>query len=470
MKSAHLLYSISYFVIIILLLAPMSQTQILLCVDAGHGGNDHGTCAATSLDTTYCENELNLSIMKILRDTLLYEYLFTDSCDIFYTRYTDTFLPLQRRAFLADSVGARSFISIHHNSLGPIIQRTETFYCSMMQTPADDSWDPERIRDTDTSLATVLALRLNDKLGFGFGSEPAKDNCFIVLKYSAMASALTEAYSISDTAVADAMILNDDHIREKEASALAKGWYAYYEGVQGIAIVQYEYLDLSYNDVTQCYVQVGLGNDPVLQNIPYQGCWLLNEYVMLYAEDIDAVYDSTRTFHHWEWRDFSADTLIYRYNDYQRQVDFFVSPSWADSTHYYRAYFTGGSFNLNLNLPIPSMTKIYSDSVCLIAWSAPEGILRSCSLYVDYSSDSMQNWANIIGPVPYNYGFVKNAMGRYDWDVPDIEANNCYLRLRAYDYLNNTDTLISHRFKIGPSFICGDANEDELVNLEDICI
>ena len=283
-----------------------------------------------------------------------------------------------------------------------------------------------------------------------------------------MVSALTEAYSITDTSVADAMILNDGHIREKEASALAKGWYAHYEGVQGSGIVEYAYNAPHFLDITKCHIQIGLGNDPILQNIPYMGCWLLNEYIMLYAEDVDAQIENTRTFHHWEWRDYKADTIIHRYSNNQREVGFFVWPSWADSVHYYRAYFTGGPFQLTLIFPQSTKTKIRSDSLCHIFWGAPEGVLNSCSLYVDYSADSMQSWTNIIGPVPYNYGFTKDAVGQYYWDPPDIDADNCFLRMRARDYVDNADTLISHRFKIGPSFICGDANNDEAVNLLDI--
>jgi PKD repeat protein len=60
----------------------------------------------------------------------------------------------------------------------------------------------------------------------------------------------------------------------------------------------------------------------------------------------------------------------------------------------------------------------------------------------------MSTWQQITGPIPYNNGYRKLDLGKYNWMVPNISSNNCYLRFIAWDRAGNHDTLISHRFGI----------------------
>lgn len=48
-----------------------------------------------------------------------------------------------------------------------------------------------------------------------------------------------------------------------------------------------------------------------------------------------------------------------------------------------------------------------------------------------------------------NYGNDSTeTMGFYDWTTPNISAGNCRLRLRAWDFVGNMDTVLSHVFAI----------------------
>jgi len=76
-------------------------------VDAGHGGWDMGTVGRQGL----LEKDLALEIAQRL-GVLLEQRL---GLEVIYTRTDDTFVPLGRRAAIANQVGADLFISVHAN-------------------------------------------------------------------------------------------------------------------------------------------------------------------------------------------------------------------------------------------------------------------------------------------------------------------------------------------------------------------
>ena len=93
-----------------LCLASAQTKTFTVVIDAGHGGHDPGAIGKTSR-----EKNINLSVAlklgKLIRTNC------TDT-KVIYTRDKDVFVPLAKRAEIANDAKADLFISIHTNSLG----------------------------------------------------------------------------------------------------------------------------------------------------------------------------------------------------------------------------------------------------------------------------------------------------------------------------------------------------------------
>lgn len=96
----------------LLLFAPFTPVQgkdFVLVIDAGHGGHDAGAVGQFSQ-----EKNINLKV------ALAVGKLVENNCPdvrVIYTRKTDVFIPLGRRAEIANEAKANLFLSIHTNSL-----------------------------------------------------------------------------------------------------------------------------------------------------------------------------------------------------------------------------------------------------------------------------------------------------------------------------------------------------------------
>ena len=89
--------------------ADAANKAFTLVIDAGHGGKDPGTCGAIS-------KEKNLT----LKFALAFGKLVEQNCPdvkVVYTRKTDRFIELYRRAEIANQNKADLFISVHINAL-----------------------------------------------------------------------------------------------------------------------------------------------------------------------------------------------------------------------------------------------------------------------------------------------------------------------------------------------------------------
>ena len=105
--------------------APESSGRFTLVIDAGHGGKDPGAIGRFSR-----EKNINLAVAKA------FGKLVEENCpdvNVIYTRKTDVFIPLGRRAEIANRANADLFVSIHTNSLpGRAIGRgAETYTLGM---------------------------------------------------------------------------------------------------------------------------------------------------------------------------------------------------------------------------------------------------------------------------------------------------------------------------------------------------
>ncbi len=85
--------------------------QIIVCLDAGHGGTDAGAVNGDRL-----EKDDNLRIALAVRDKL--ENAGSERLTVLLTRADDAALELQQRVDLANENGATLFVSLHRNSGG----------------------------------------------------------------------------------------------------------------------------------------------------------------------------------------------------------------------------------------------------------------------------------------------------------------------------------------------------------------
>ena len=93
-----------------------------IVIDAGHGGKDPGTSAGSLR-----EKDVALDIARRLRDDLQGR-----GFEVIMTRDKDVFIPLEQRAFIANSRAADLFVSIHVNAARNRNARgLETFYLNL---------------------------------------------------------------------------------------------------------------------------------------------------------------------------------------------------------------------------------------------------------------------------------------------------------------------------------------------------
>ena len=107
------------------------KRNFTLVIDAGHGGHDAGAVGAYSK-----EKDINLRV------ALAFGKLVEENCHnvkVVYTRKTGVFIPLQRRADIANNNKADLFISVHTNALpaGRLAYGSETYTLGMARANAN---------------------------------------------------------------------------------------------------------------------------------------------------------------------------------------------------------------------------------------------------------------------------------------------------------------------------------------------
>ncbi|MCK4662175.1 MAG: N-acetylmuramoyl-L-alanine amidase [Bacteroidales bacterium] len=106
---------------------PVKGKKIIVVIDPGHGGKDSGAIGRKAK-----EKDIVLSISLKLGEYIKNNF---PDVEIIYTRTTDVFIPLHKRAEIANSNNADLFISIHANSnKNPKPQGTETFAMGLHKT------------------------------------------------------------------------------------------------------------------------------------------------------------------------------------------------------------------------------------------------------------------------------------------------------------------------------------------------
>lgn len=103
----------------------------VVVLDAGHGGNDPGAIGISGVN----EKDINLKLVLMVGKMLETNY---PDIKVVYTRKTDVFIPLNRRAQIANEQHADFFMSIHCNSApNATSYGTETFVMGMDKSAAN---------------------------------------------------------------------------------------------------------------------------------------------------------------------------------------------------------------------------------------------------------------------------------------------------------------------------------------------
>ena len=126
-----ILIVLSFLLGALAVLAENGKHHFTLVIDAGHGGHDSGALGSYSKEKT-----INLNV------ALAFGRLVENNCPdvkVVYTRKRDVFIPLQRRADIANQNKADLFISIHTNALpgGRQAYGAETYSLGMHRAAAN---------------------------------------------------------------------------------------------------------------------------------------------------------------------------------------------------------------------------------------------------------------------------------------------------------------------------------------------
>lgn len=149
-------------------LADVEKRNFTLVIDAGHGGHDAGAVGAYSK-----EKDINLKV------ALAFGRLVENNCSdvkVVYTRKTDVFIPLQRRADIANNNKADLFVSVHTNALpaGRQAYGSETYTLGMARANANLA-----VAKRENSVITLESDYKSTYQGF----DPNKAESYVIFEF-----------------------------------------------------------------------------------------------------------------------------------------------------------------------------------------------------------------------------------------------------------------------------------------------
>ena len=149
-------------------LADVEKRNFTLVIDAGHGGHDAGAIGAYSK-----EKDINLKVALALGR------LVEKNCPdvkVVYTRKTDVFIPLQRRADIANNNKADLFVSVHTNALpaGRQAYGSETYTLGMARANANLA-----VAKRENSVITLESDYKSTYQGF----DPNKAESYVIFEF-----------------------------------------------------------------------------------------------------------------------------------------------------------------------------------------------------------------------------------------------------------------------------------------------
>ena len=182
--------------------------EVVVVIDAGHGGNDPGHEAIYSGHED--EKVLNLKIAKYLGG---YIEKYLSNVKVVYTRTGDTYPSLDSRVDKANSINADYFLSIHCNGNdNRNVRGTESHV---------HSWDARK----SVRLAKAIEQQFSQRAGRhsrGIKNKDDIQHSLQVLKYTKMTSVLVECGFVTNKKEAD--YLNTTYGQEIIASAIFRAF------------------------------------------------------------------------------------------------------------------------------------------------------------------------------------------------------------------------------------------------------
>ncbi len=209
----------------------MQVAKFRVALDAGHGGWDEGTIGRRGL----MEKDLALDIVARL-GKLITEKL---GGEVIYTRHDDTYIPLEKRAEIANLAQADFFISIHANySDTPSARGVETYYSNTYSSlnarvPGTDGsvqqvdWTNVDIKEKalqSQRLANRVQNALYGRIGKenpGIEDRGVKKASYVVLTGTTMPAILAEVSFVSSPK--DEKSLKHSAYRQRIAEAIYRG-------------------------------------------------------------------------------------------------------------------------------------------------------------------------------------------------------------------------------------------------------
>ncbi|MCU1299419.1 MAG: hypothetical protein JWO91_3697 [Acidobacteriaceae bacterium] len=219
--------------------------QFRIVLDAGHGGWDLGTVGRKGL----LEKDLVLDIVERLGKLVEGKL----DAEVIYTRQDDTYLPLEKRAEIANVARANLFLSVHANysdyasARGVETYYTNTYSSVRARTPEanaaglplqDISWTNVDIREKvkeSHRFATSVQRALYGTLAAknpGLRDRGVKEASYVVLTGTSMPAILAEVSFVSSPE--DETELQSAAYRQQIAEALYKGLARYAEASQKV--------------------------------------------------------------------------------------------------------------------------------------------------------------------------------------------------------------------------------------------
>lgn len=162
-----------FFICLVFLFVHPAQGQIMgtdntfnkIVIDPGHGGNDKGASGSVCF-----EKDLTLSIALLVGDKLKEQM---PDVDVIFTRKNDRFVPLHKRAEIANENHADLFISIHCNSISdPDFFGSETYVMGVHKSA----------ENLEVAKAENAAILLEENYAESYdGFDPDSDEDYIML-------------------------------------------------------------------------------------------------------------------------------------------------------------------------------------------------------------------------------------------------------------------------------------------------
>ena len=187
--------------------ANKKETAPLIVIDAGHGGFDLGAHSQT-----YEEKQICLKTAIYLR-----KYLEKEGYHVIMTRSRDEYLPLKKRAEIANQAKCQILISIHCNSA----KNTSAKGIEIFYTQKTEPWRAKKSKQLAQSVLSSLLAQT------GADSRGVKEGNFCVIRETKMPSILIETGFLTNED--ERKKLNNDFYLDTVAKSITAGVDQYFK-------------------------------------------------------------------------------------------------------------------------------------------------------------------------------------------------------------------------------------------------